>query len=135
MFGFPRRFINAVLQTAGNAFVLDHGHFNLYFTGPLLRGTFLLPVSASVSNVCFKMRIVRTTNRETAVHWQLSSRGCLCILIIPMTRVQLKRTPFSYLFSSERTQREGEKKFSNCLINYSPHEIMTKPRYPRLLCN
>lgn len=34
-------------------------------------------------------------------------------------------------------QREhrGRGKNPNCLINYSLHEIMTKPRYPQLFCN
>lgn len=39
-----------------------------------------------------------------------SMKEAACVSILSMTRVRLKRTPFGYLFSYERTEREGGKK-------------------------
>lgn len=44
----------------------------------------------------------------------------------------IKEGTFGCLFSSKRTQTQKNK--TNCLINYSLDEIMTRPRYPHPFC-
>lgn len=112
----PLSFINAASQTAGNVFCARRFWssqlfvFNLSYASSPSRLIVTLPVrsAAAESNLCL-LRCETRQEQQTAQNSRVPWRGCLHFLIISVTHVQLKRTPFGYLFSSKGTQREGKK--------------------------